>query len=53
MLCAQGKAAGSLKKVRSVVHTVAIRTFTFHKKTGSVCSEFVRPISNEPRGQTY
>ena len=23
------------------------------QKTGSVCSEFVRPISNEPRGQTY
>ena len=23
------------------------------QKTGSVCSEFVRPISSEPRGQTY
>ena len=23
------------------------------QKKGSVCSEFVRPISNEPRGQTY
>ena len=33
------------------MHTVAIWTFTFHKKQ-AVCSWFVRPISNEPRGQT-
>ena len=38
---------------------VCLRTHCSHldiyisQKTGSVCSEFVRPISNEPRGQTY